>query len=595
MIHSVSLAPRKNPNPHYFAVGMVAYRRDRSSAIHRRSSFALKMKLLFLYFASIFALWASGTNAQELPISETDVFIQSGEVSESSVIIMARCNNEMDSKVTLFLNGNVAKEGQAFAARDYTISFKVEELSSNTEYTYQVQCSTLQDLTEEAEFMSVEGSFKTAPSPDDEVAFNFVWVADLAGQGWGRNPDFELTNAQGETVRGGYIVFDTMEALEPEFALFQGDMIYADNAIPPVKTVEVALGVPEAYNWTNNPSKDFVAVTLPEFRDNWKYNFGDEKMQSFLAKVPVFVQWDDHEVTNNWWPGEVMRGSGIYEDGLAVDSLYLNSLQAFYEFNPIEEGQLLYRKQRFGKHVEIFFVDYRSYREPNPENDNPEGSTMMGEAQLAWFMQGLKDSKATWKIISSHDPLGIVTGGDGDRDAFGQEKPEILGREVELQEILKFIKENNIRNVISLTSDVHFTAHVNLHPDRAEGNWTDFLPLDEFVIGPIHAGSFGPNFMDTSFGAEYVYEYGPLTAGFERWANLPPAQSDLQSFGHAAVAEDGTLEIKLMNIDGSVMYSQTLTPEPLDPVDPPPTSSATNYSVIFWSLLCWLNAFIGVF
>ena len=101
--------------------------------------------------------------------------------------------------------------------------------------------------------------------------------------------------------------------------------------------------------------------------------------------------------------------------------------------------------------------------------------------------------------------------------------------------------------------------------------------------------------MDTSFGAEYVYEYGPLTAGFERWANLPPAQSDLQSFGHAAVAEDGTLEIKLMNIDGSVMYSQTLTPEPLDPVDPPPTSSATNYSVIFWSLLCWLNAFIGLF
>ena len=289
-----------------------------------------------------------------------------------------------------------------------------------------------------------------------------------------------------------------MESFEPDFALFQGDMIYADNAIPPVK--EISTGG----NWTNNPSKDFVAVTLDEFRANWKYNHGDEKMQSFLAKTPIFCQWDDHEVTNNWWPNEIMGGP-LYSDGLAANSLFANSLQAFYEFNPLEENQLLYRKQRFGKHVEIFFPDYRSYREPNPDNDNPEGSSMFGEQQLAWFKAGLMASNATWKIISSHDPFGIVTGGAGDRDAFGQENPAILGREVEFKGILEMIHDNNITGVVSLTSDVHFTAHVNLHPSRAEGNFTDFVPLDEFVIGPIHAGSFGPNFMDTSFGAKYEY------------------------------------------------------------------------------------------
>lgn len=246
----------------------------------------------FCLLGSVLGLLATGNNAQELPITETDVFIQSGEVSESSIIIMARCNIAMDSSVTLFLNGEVSQEGQVYAAKDYTISFKVDGLSSNTKYTYKVQCSTLQDLTEESEYTSAEGSFRTAPAADEEIAFNFVWVADLAGQGYGRNPDFEITNIDGEVVKGGYIVFDTMEALEPEFALFQGDMIYADNAIPPVKTIEPALGVPEAYNWTNNPSKDFVAVSLDEFRDNWKYNHGDEKMQSFLAKVPIFVQWD---------------------------------------------------------------------------------------------------------------------------------------------------------------------------------------------------------------------------------------------------------------------------------------------------------------
>ena len=200
-----------------------------------------------------------------------------------------------------------------------------------------------------------------------------------------------------------------------------------------------------------------------------------------------------------------MTGSPIFEEGLAVDGLYENSLQALYEFNPILDNQLIYRKQRFGKHVEIFFVDYRSYREPNPDNSNPEGSTMMGQEQLEWFKKGLSESTATWKIISSHDPLGVVTGGPGDRDAFGQEDPAILGREVELQGILEMIHDSGITGVISLTSDVHFTAHVEMNPDRAEGNWTDFNPLDEFVIGPIHAGSFGPNFLDTSFGAEYVY------------------------------------------------------------------------------------------
>lgn len=461
-----------------------------------------------MFYASLLALFAVGIGAQELPITETDVFVQSGEVSESSIIIMARCNNEMASKVTLFLDGEVKDEGQTDATQDFTISFKVEGLSSNTKYAYKAQCSTTEDVSVNSNFTSVEGSFETAPAADEAVAFNFVWVADLAGQGYGRNPDFAITNVNGDVVKGGYVVFETMKALEPRFALFQGDMIYADNAIPPVKTIDVAKGVPEAYNWTNNPSKDYVAVTLDEFRGNWKYNFGDEKMQSFLAKVPIFVQWDDHEVTNNWWPDEVITGSGLYEDGLEVNDLFANSLQAFYEFNPVQDEQLLYRKQRFGKHVEIFFVDYRSYREPNPDNSNPEGSTMMGQAQLEWFKDALITSDATWKIISSHDPFGIVTGGEGDRDSFGQENPAILGRELELQGILQMIKANEISGVISLTSDVHFTAHVNMHPDRAQGNWTDFVPLDEFVIGPIHAGSFGPNFMDTSFGAQY--EYGTL-------------------------------------------------------------------------------------
>lgn len=244
-----------------------------------------------LALASLFLLsgLASTVYSQgELPITETDVLIQSGEVSESSIIVMARCNTELDSSVALTLNGEVVQEEDVTSASDYTVSFVVENLTSGTQYTYMVQCTS---STDGGVVSSAEGSFKTAPAADDEVPISFVWCADLAGQGWGRNPDFQLTTVGGKDLKGGYIVFDTMEDLAPEFALFQGDMIYADNAIPPTKEI------PTGGNWTNNPSKDFIAVTLDDFRANWKYNFGDEKMQSFLLKTPIYVQWDDHEVS----------------------------------------------------------------------------------------------------------------------------------------------------------------------------------------------------------------------------------------------------------------------------------------------------------
>jgi hypothetical protein len=80
--------------------------------------------------------------------------------------------------------------------------------------------------------------------------------------------------------------------------------------------------------------------------------------------------------------------------------------------------------------------------------------------------------------------------------------------------------------------------------------------------------------MDTSFGATYKYEMGPLTLGYERWASLSPDIHELQSFGHASVSEEGTLEIKLMGIDGSVMFEKTLTP-----VLPPEELSITSVGV----------------
>lgn len=166
---------------------------------------------------------------EELPITTTDVFIQSGEVSASSININARCNSEEDSTVTLYINDAMSTSGETTSEEDFTITFEVDGLESNTEYSYVVTCDPLAAAVAksaaDATYVSMDGSFKTAPGADDEVAVSFVWAADLAGQGWGRNPDFEVVNIAGKTVKGGYIVFDTMESLDPDFALFQGDMV----------------------------------------------------------------------------------------------------------------------------------------------------------------------------------------------------------------------------------------------------------------------------------------------------------------------------------------------------------------------------------
>jgi alkaline phosphatase D len=341
-------------------------------------------------------MMAVTTNAQELPITTTDVFLQAGEVTVSSAIVMARCNSEEDSATTIYYkvqgtSTESSKLGQAYQANDFTTKVQLTGLLSNTAYDYRVTCTANIDGNITS---SRTANFKTLPLPTQEVDLTFVWAADLAGQGWGRNPDLNVTTVGNKFIKGGYLVFEVMKDLNPDFALFQGDLIYADGRINPNQTIPAALG---GGLFINNPSKPFVAITLDQFRANWKYNFGDDKMQSFLADTPIYVQWDDHEVINNWYPSQIYAGA-LYPVGTAIDSLYENSLQAFYEFNPILDGSLIYRSHRFGKHLEIFFPDLRSYRGPNNRNTDTTLVNMMGPTQLAWLKDRLLRSTATHKV-----------------------------------------------------------------------------------------------------------------------------------------------------------------------------------------------------
>jgi alkaline phosphatase D len=163
-------------------------------------------------------------------------------------------------------------------------------------------------------------------------------------------------------------------------------------------------------------------------------------------------------VTNNWYPGEILTGAPYH--GIEANVLAGRSRQALFEYNPIA-GDTIHRKFRYGKHLELFLLDERSFRDPNPDNYNSSGIEMLGQQQFEWLKQSLKRSRATWKVISTHDLLSIVTGGVMDRDAWGQGDARVLGREVQLQELLKFIKDEGIKNVVFITADVHSAAAIS--------------------------------------------------------------------------------------------------------------------------------------
>ncbi len=183
-----------------------------------------------------------------------------------------------------------------------------------------------------------------------------------------------------------------------------------------------------------------------------------------------------------------------------------------------------------------------------------EATEILGDTQLAWLRRELRRSRATWKAIASDMPVGLVVpDGPAAHEGIAQGRPEALGRELEVSRLLSWIKAGHVRNVVWFTADVHYTAAHHYDPSRAV--FHDFDPFWEFVSGPLHAGTFGPNQLDPTFGPE---------VRFQRAAERPnrPPVDGLQFFGHvAAVGRSDVMTVRLMDVAGEPLYSIELNPE----------------------------------
>ncbi len=218
----------------------------------------------------------------------------------------------------------------------------------------------------------------------------------------------------------------------------------------------------------------------------------------------------------------------------------------------------MYRVLHQGPLLDVFVLDMRTYRNANSPDDqtvDPQG--ILGAEQLEWLKRELSCSRAVWKVIAADMPLGLVvpdaTEGKANIEAVAQGDPGApLGRELQIAELLRYIKHRRITGTVWLTADVHHTSAQHYQPARAA--FTDFEPFWEFVSGPLNAGAFPASALDGTFGPERVFVKAPTAA------NVSPA-GGYQFFGEVDIdGASGELTVRLREQDGTVLFTKTLQP-----------------------------------
>jgi len=376
---------------------------------NRRRFSAIFLFLVLEVVARTFASISPGTPhlAQELVVSAPIV----GDVTADGALIWTRANREAIVQVEY---GKDAELGMSQFTepvrlspdRDFTAKIPLDGLLPHTRYFYRLHARDSGDPSRA--FVSLIGTFLTAPAQDEWGALTFAYSGD-AGEAY---QPFRL--------------FDAIRTQRPDFFLFLGDTIYADQGPGP------------------------EAKTLAEYRLKYQGNRKDAAFQRLARETSFYVIWDDHEIANN---------------ANRAHPRLLTARRAFLEYWPIREDAAgetrLYRSFRWGRAAELFILDCRQYRSPHAERDGPS-KTMLGAEQKAWLKAALLASPAAFKFIATTVPLKYHT-----RDSWE-------GYRIERQELLEFIRTNGIAHVIFLAADVHYAAVLR----HVEG-------VVEIIAGPI--------------------------------------------------------------------------------------------------------------
>jgi alkaline phosphatase D len=239
----------------------------------------------------------------------------------------------------------------------------------------------------------------------------------------------------------------------------------------------------------------------------------------------IYNHWDDHEFINDFSKPE--DGAQLYENGV----------EAFRTYMPVTYTKKggIYRSFRWGKNLELFFLDERSFRSAkasaggtcdNPATGAPDLAptapaatrnlfsilvpslsqpvsqacldtinspqrTFLGAGQLARFVNDVKSSTARWKVVMNEDPIQQFYALPYDRwEGYAYERVQLLNE----------LSGANVDHLVFLTTDTHaalanVVRYRTLAGDSAPANVPAGAPpidspYQDFVIGPVATAPF---------------------------------------------------------------------------------------------------------
>jgi len=418
--------------------------------------------------------------------------VASGDVTQTSAVLWAHSTalGEVMFEYSTFDDFGIIDGNETVAVVDVNQPVKVEisGLIPATQYYYRVT---------DAQNEAAVGEFRTTWDIGISAGLRFGASGD-----WQQAPPFpSLKNVPERDL---------------DFFIKLGDSIYADSETPALPGV-------------------VQARTLDDFRikhnENLSSRFGSNVMALLNASTPILATIDDHEIVDNFAggavPGQSPDASDVHplEPPLFTDAVdfvnetqvYQDAMQAFQEYNPIRSElwdtpndvlthgkPKFYRKATYGSDATVLVLNARSFRNaPLPAVTNPFDAneveaflsstftadrTMLGYAQMDCLKNDLVDSQQdgiVWKFIIIPEPIqnfGIINAED-----------RFEGYAAERTELLKFIHENHIENVVFIAGDFHGTIVNNLAYQELLTEGTedavvvDSTPISAFevVTGPV--------------------------------------------------------------------------------------------------------------
>ena len=314
--------------------------------------------------------------------------------------------------------------------RDYTVKVDVDGLTAGTTYYYGFTALERNSLT---------GRSKTVPAGEvDQLRFGVVSCSNLQAG---------YFNAYGRLA----------ERNDLDAIVHLGDYLYEYG--------NFVIGSPEVWD-ERVMEPDGEIVTLFDYRTRFSTYHLDEDLLRLHQQHPMIAVWDDHEFANNSYAD----GATNHQDFEGSwEERKNNSRQAYFEWMPVREtdDRTIYRSLSYGKMADLIMIDTRiagrdqqlPVTDPNLQDNE---RTMLGEPQKKWLFDRLNSSQARWKLIGNQvifSEFNVGWAGSLIGQTYDDAENGFMdiwdGYPAERRQIVAYLREEEIANVVILTGDFH--------------------------------------------------------------------------------------------------------------------------------------------